>query len=348
MNLFSLHGKWYENNENRLTSNVLFFLSEFRDALLPPFWEKHLSQVPVEARAFTKARIRFQVHDQGKYPDAEIIIGDDTRILVECKIKSNEAGREQLQEYATRLMGSQAVYPKHHLLVITQTDQRVAIKTHAAQIEQATGFPAQAITAVQWREIIETFIQAKDQAKNPVLSRLLIMFLQELQTTMYNRIDIDQRPLSDLNEVVLTSQDAHFYDMALTNCVFWPRNKFSPSQFVGYYFTKSCPEHGGTLSHIARIKHLWHDVTIDEVLTAIPEFRNIPKATEFAKTAAIIYKPGHPDKFTIGITHAPILLPRPIPYNHSQDQLLNPYILPGKTTTLAKVLSATSLADLRL
>jgi len=28
---------------------------------------------------------------------------------------------------------------------------------------------------------------------------------------MYNRIDIDQRPLSSLNEVVLTSQGDHFF-----------------------------------------------------------------------------------------------------------------------------------------
>jgi len=153
-------------------------------------------------------------------------------------------------------------------------------------------------------------------------------------------------PMSDLNEVVLTAQSADFFEMALTNGVFWPKNKFSPSLFVGYYFTKLCPSHGGTLSHIARIKHLWHDVTINEVLTAIPEFKNIPGATTFAQNAATLYQPGNATKFAIAITHAPILLPLPVPFNPTRDKSLNPKILPGRTTTLAKVLSATSLADL--
>lgn len=347
MNLFSLHGKWYENNENRLTSNVLFFLSEFRRALLPPFFANCLSQVSVVSRALTKARIRFQVYDQGKYPDAEIIVGDDTRILVECKIKANAVGREQLQHYAQRLIDSRDIYPRHHLLVITQTDQRAAIEAHAAQIEQVTGFPAQAITTVQWREVIQTFILAASKAADPVLSRLLTMFLEELQTTMYNRIDIDQLPLSSLNEVVLTSQDDNFFDMALTNRVFWPRYNFSPSQFVGYYFTRSCRSYGGTLSHIARIKHLWHDVTIDEVLTAIPEFSTIPGAATFAAKAATIYQPGSPTQFAIGITDAPFPLTRPIPFDPNRDRSLVPNILPGRTTTLAKILSAMSLEDLK-
>jgi hypothetical protein len=348
MNLFTLHGKFYENNENRLTSNVLFFLSEFRRALLPPFWANWLSQVPVESCALAKAQIRFQVYDQGKYPDAEIIVGDDTRILVECKIKANVVGREQLQHYAERLMDSRALYPRHHLLVITQTDQRAAVEAYAAQIEQMTGFPAQAITAVQWREVLQAFILAESQAADPVLSRLLTMFLEELQTTMYNRIDIDQLPLFRLNEVVLTSQSDEFFDMALTHRVFWPKSNFSPSQFVGYYFTMPCRSYAGTLSHIARIKHLWHNVTIDEVLTAIPEFKNIPEADKFAAQAATIYGPGDPTQFAIGITDAPILLPRAIPYNSSRDQLIHPNILPGRATTLAKVLSAKSLEDLRL
>lgn len=37
MDLFSLHGKWYENNENRLTSNVLFFFDTFKDIVLMEF-----------------------------------------------------------------------------------------------------------------------------------------------------------------------------------------------------------------------------------------------------------------------------------------------------------------------
>ena len=34
LNLFQLHGKWFENNENRVTSSLLFFLNEFKVPLL--------------------------------------------------------------------------------------------------------------------------------------------------------------------------------------------------------------------------------------------------------------------------------------------------------------------------
>ena len=59
MNLFSLHGKYFEDNENRFTANVLFMLSEFRSTFLPAFLQR--CGAPLTLSSCSKVRIRFQV-----------------------------------------------------------------------------------------------------------------------------------------------------------------------------------------------------------------------------------------------------------------------------------------------
>ena len=51
LNLFSLHGDYYQNNENRLTANALFLLSEFRHLLMPPFLDRLKLPAPAKRQA---------------------------------------------------------------------------------------------------------------------------------------------------------------------------------------------------------------------------------------------------------------------------------------------------------
>lgn len=102
---------------------------------------------------------------------------------------------------------------------------------------------------------------------------------------MYNKIDINSINVGKLDEVVLTTQDRKFYHMALEDNVFWPKNNFRPSQYVAYYFTDNCPNYRKKLTHIAKVKYMFHNVTIDEVLTSIPEFQELPNFSRFKQRA---------------------------------------------------------------
>ena len=344
MNIFSLHGKWFENNENRLTSNILFFLDQFRVELLVPFIQTFLPMINLSSKNLNRCRISFQVYDSGVIPDAEIILDSDTRILLESKIRSNIIGYDQIEEYCNRLKSTEVNYPNYYLLIITQTDQKSKISQFANEVEKKGIISSERILSCQWKDVINLF---KDYNRsNIILKKLMEMFLEEVEKTVYNRIDIDSLPLSQLHEIVLTTQKPEFFDMALEDCVFWPYANFSPSQYVAYYFTKDCKNYGGTISHIARIKHIWHDVTIDEVFSSIPEFNNIPDFNRFKQRAERIYQQGDPTLFAIAITEKPVELRLPIPFKHQKGNKLHPNILPGRHTTMAKLLEARTLEDL--
>lgn len=346
MNIFSLHGKWYEDNENRLTSNVLFFLDQFRNHLLEPFLKHFLPHLQLDKKLIKSCRIRFQVYDSGKIPDAEITIGNDTRILIESKVKSNIISFEQVEEYCVRLKNSIINYPNYYLFIITQTNQTPLIANYSYKIENKGIVTADKVCSSQWRVIIDLLKGCSQKSSDPVLKKLMHMFTEEVQNVMYNRIDIETLPIKDLYDVVLTTQNSSFFNMALEDWVFWPYSNFSPAQYVAYYFTKDCTLYGKTISHIARIKYIWHDVTIDEVLSSIPEFNALPNFDRFKQRAVDIYTPGSSEQFAIAITDEPIKLKNPILFDSRHKRKLHPNILPGRHTTLAKILTANTFDDL--
>lgn len=202
------------------------------------------------------------------------------------------------------------------------------------------------ILHTQWKEILELFKNTMLKSKNYFLNGLIKMFLEEVENTLYNRIDIKSMSVKELNEVVLTTQNENFYEMALQDHVFWPYSNFTPSQYVAYYFTKSCPKNSMLISHIAQIKYIWHNVTIDEVITSIPEFRKLPNFERFKERALKIYNQGKENQFAIAITEKPIKLKKPIKYKYEKNYKLNPNILPGRHTTLSKLLQADIVEDL--
>ena len=118
LNLFSLHGKYFQDDENRFTANFLFLLSESRTLLLPALL-KDLN-LDLSERDLAAAHIVFQSHlpTGADIPDAEIRLGDDLHILLEAKIGQNALASDQIRRYATYLAGTSCA--QKCLLCVTQ------------------------------------------------------------------------------------------------------------------------------------------------------------------------------------------------------------------------------------
>jgi hypothetical protein len=123
LNLFSLHGKYFDDDENRFTANILFLFSEFRSSFLPAFLDR--CGAPPARNTCTGARIRFQVPHRSvsgnvRIPDGEIRLDDDLHVLIEAKIGNNPLMIDQITDYAAHLATSSARNRK--LVCITQMD----------------------------------------------------------------------------------------------------------------------------------------------------------------------------------------------------------------------------------
>lgn len=339
MNIFSLHGKWYQNNENRLTSNFLFFLDKFREEILKIIFENYFSKLN-----YLAAKIKFQVYDNGDIPDGEII-SNSTRILFESKINNNIISKGQIDKYIEKLNLSEKNYPEKFLVIITQTYQKKIVESYYIDLNNIKGVK---IIYIQWKEIIELFKNTKKKSKDNFLINMIEMFLKEVENILYNRIDIEKLSLEEMHEVVLTTQNNKFEDMALKYNVFWPKNNFSASQFVAYYFTKDCKNTPKTVGYIAKIKHIWHNITIQEVLTSVPEFEKIPNFEEFKNLALNLYSEDSNSQFAIAITESPIKLKNPIPYakNPNGKNRNHPNIISGQHTSFKNILTADNLEEL--
>jgi hypothetical protein len=351
MNLFSLHGKWFSDNENRLTSTLLYFLSDFRDEVLSNFLGKIFPETKTNKITLKKTIINFQPYDDGKFPDAEIILDGRIRILIEAKINNNTIQENQIANYLDRLIKSSQEFPEFFLLIITQTDQKIHSQNLVNLIKLKNQYPSleKQIICVQWKEILKLLIEIKLKTKDKVLYKLLSMFIEEVGYTLYNKIVIEDYKVKDLSEVVIATQNKQFSKMALENNVFWPYANITPSQYVGYYFIKEIDSNlSMNLAYIAKIKFLFHNVTIAEVLDSIEDFNdfNINDLKTFKTRALEIFNLNDPKTFPIAITEKPIKLPRKIPYLHSDQKKWKPNIIPGWTTTISKLFLANELEDL--
>ena len=359
-NIFELHGKWYENNENRITSCFLFFLNESKTILLRQLIKLAFPKLSISGPELLNAKIDFQPHISGKIPDAEILFKKKKiRILIEVKIGGNSIDKSQLVEYAKRLHETKGLFPNPKLLVITQINEKLNVSKIAKDIEKMGYLHATDVYYLQWKKILDLFknvidydkldkidILVKKGEKVDYLPRIMQLFIKEVERTMYNRIEISKLPLEELDEVVLTTQDDNFMDMAINDNVFWPSVNFAPSQFVAYYGLASnklfSPK---KISYIARVQYLFHNVTINELPT-IPQFSKLSTFKSFLKKAHKLYSPGSPNPFAIAITEDPIPLSNPIPYIYKKVYRLNPRIIPGRKTTLSKIITAKCMEDL--
>jgi len=362
LNLFSLHGRYFENDENRFTANVLFLLSEFRSTFLPAFLER--CSVPVARNACAGARIRFQAPHRSsagnvRIPDGEIRLADDLHLLIEAKIGSNPLGADQIADYAAHLATSLA--GKTKLVCITQTDcftingRSVPFEDLKAVVEPAIVPPGTCLW-LRWFEVLDVLKASmclspeqirKDQGR--IASgrtveygrRLSALFLEEVETAMYDRKEIDWLPHGDIEDVVLSVQKPWFMDVALRHRVWFPNNLGGrASHYVAHYETADQGNRNPSqIAYVARNRIMWNRITIQEAMT-IPELQHAftdPVVGDEVRT----WPPE--SKHCIVLTDEPVRLREPLRLG-SKRFLAK--IMPGRFVSLPVLRNAQSVDDL--
>jgi hypothetical protein len=362
LNLFSLHGKYFDDDENRFTANVLFLFSEFRSSFLPAFLDR--CGAPPARNTCTGARIRFQVPHRSasgdvRIPDGEIRLDDDLHVLIEAKIGNNPLMLDQITDYATHLATSSARSRK--LVCITQMDcfcirgLNVTFEELKVQVEPAI-VPAGTCVWLRWFEVLDILKSSlgltpeninKDErriaaGKDVAYGRRLgALFLKEVETAMYDRKEIDSLPHGDVEDVVLSVQNGWFMDVALRHRVWFPNNLGGrASRYVAHYETAdSGNQNPSQIAYMARNRSMWNRITIQEAVT-VPELQHA-----FADPVVMAEVGTWPpeSKHCIVLTDEPVRLREPLQLG-SKRFLAR--IMPGRFVSLPVLRNAHSIDDL--
>ena len=362
MNLFSLHGKYFEDNENRFTANVLFMLSEFRSTFLPAFLQR--CGAPLTSSSCSKVRIRFQVPHRAasgdvRIPDGEVRLEDDFHLLIEAKVGSNPLTAEQITDYAIHLATSPARNMK--LVCITQMDcfcignRSVTFDELKGEVEPAIVPPGTCVW-LRWFEVLDvlkaslqlTPEQIKRDQRGVAAGRdvgygrrIGALFLEEVETTMYDKKEIDLLPHGEIEDVVLAVQTGWFMDAALRHRVWFASNLGGrAARYVAHYETLDRANPNPTqIAYLARNRSMWNRITIQEART-VPELQHMfsdPRVIEEVAT----WPPEV--KHCIVLTDEPVRLREPL---HLGDRRNLAYIMRGHFVSLPRLYNAHTIDDL--
>ncbi len=358
LNLFSLHGRYFRDDENRFTAQILFLLSEFRSDLLPGF----LDLAGVRVRSLDLSRLliafqsRFATYEDIDIPDADLRLDDELHVLVEAKIGSNGLGLEQLRSYARHLRDSRARVRR--LVCVTQVDDRRQF-TEIARALEPSHLPRGTMVYLRWFQVLDLIKSALgvDDSGNtgtdrrvrrgrPVDygQRLATLFLREVQQTMYDRKVIDLLPAGDLDDVLLTTQNRWFMDVAKRHRVWFPSGKhvhgFRPARYVAYYETGDGENaHPKQIAYLARNKIVWSRIALGDAKRLV-ELRHLFADAAVRKEISGWY--GDDETFHVGLTEPPIKLRRPIPLGSRNVAR----VLVGRRYSLVDLMNARSIDDL--
>jgi hypothetical protein len=362
VNLFSLHGKYFEDNENRFTANVLFMLSEFRSTFLPAFLQR--CGAPLTSSFCSKVRIRFQVPHRAasgdvRIPDGEVRLEDDFHLLIEAKVGSNPLTADQITDYATHLATSPARNMK--LVCITQMDcfcignRSVTFDELKGEVEPAIVPPGTCVW-LRWFEVLDVLKSSlqltPEQIKRDQRQvargrdvgygrRIGALFLEEVETTMYDKKEIDLLPHGEIEDVVLSVQNGWFMDVVLRHRVWFPNNLGGrAARYVAHYETADrANSNPSQIAYIARNRTMWNRITIQEART-VPELQHMfsdPRVIEEVAT----WPPEN--KHCIVLTDEPVRLQEPLLLG--QKRFLAK-IMPGRFVTLPVLCNAHTIDDL--
>ena len=362
LNLFSLHGKYFEDDENRFTANVLFLLSEFRSTFLPAFANR--CGVAMPATSCNRMRIRFQVPHRSasgdiRIPDGELRLDDDLHVLLEAKVGSNPLTATQITDYARHLATSLARDMK--LVCITQMDcfcigeRIVTFEELKAEVEPSIVPPGTCVW-LRWFEVLDvlktslglTPDQIKKDRRRVVngkgveyAQRMGALFLEEVETTMYDKKEIDSLPHGEVEDVVLSVQNGWFMDVALRHRVWFPNNLGGrPSRYVAHYETADpANPNPSQIAYVARNRTMWNRITIQEART-IQELQHAFSDPRVIDEVANWPPEG---KHCIVLTDPPTCLPQPLQLG---EKKFLARIMPGRFISLPVFCSARSIDDL--
>jgi len=330
MNIFSLHGKYFRNDENRLTANVLFLLAESRQAFLNAFMVA--IGVRLQPSELSRAEVVFQSRAQMPtgvdIPDGEIRVGDAVHVLIEAKIGTNRLSVSQIRRYAERLSVSCA--RRRRLVCLTQINEEESFNRIRHEIESGI-LPKGSCKWMPWHRVLRILRQATGSEagvlqkteravragrKPDHTQRMAALFLEEVESTMYIRKDIDEMARGELDDVVVHTQQPWFMEAARRHRLWFPSGALRygprPAQYVAYYETGSAQnENPKSIAYIARNLTSWSRITANDA-KEIPAFQALLKDKKLRHEIDSwdLDKGG---TFHLCLTDAPIKLKRPIP-----------------------------------
>jgi hypothetical protein len=339
-NIFSAHGAHYADNENRLTANLIFFLSEFRPTILAAFM-RELGLV-LTAGDLSRMRITFQprvLAGRGvDIPDARLQLDDELVVLIEAKIGNNPLGLDQLRRYARVLTVSNAKTKR--LVCITQIDEtrtfqeiKGAIEPYILRVGDCRYF--------RWHQLLESMKKSTRLSREAMVAsdrrimrgarvdygqRLMTLLLREVERTMYDKKVVDEIPSGELQDVVITTQEPWFMDMAKRHRVWFPsgetRHGLRSTRYVAYYEV----DHPGNenrkhIAYVARNLVYWNAITMSEALT-LPELAHVFADKEAREEMEQWPNEREHHTFHIVLTEPPMRLKKPIPLRRNYARVL--------------------------
>ena len=359
LNIFSLHGKYFRNDENRLTANFLFLLSELRSTAMPEFLR--LVNVPYEGLDLAKIRVAFQSHVATAsgigIPDGELRLGDQVHLLIEAKIGHRHLTSSQLNRHARYLSQSEAATKR--MVCITQVDERARFDSIVASLEPEI-LPPNTCYYVRWYQLLESIkrslglswqIQADTDRR--ILhgrevdygQRITTLFLKEVEQSMYYKRIIDEIPSGGLDDVVVTTQKSWFMKVARHHRVWFPSGSLEyglrPSKYVAYYETADgSNENPSAISYLARNRIWWSRISVSDARQH-RELKRFFADNDVAHTISSWYE--DTGTFHLVLTEKPVKLRRPIPLGKNRKYAR---VLSRRRYSLTDLMNAATVDDL--
>jgi len=358
LNLFSLHGKHFRNDENRLTANLAVMLNEARKSFMPTF----LGHIGISASTTEVQKVKIalqQAHtheDARSILDATLTLGSHFSVVIESKVGRNSIDVNQAVKYA-RWLASSSV--EERVLVFITQIREPTVEHEVRCALQNAGLNEVRCKFLLWREIFamlriaerlspDGFNKCEQRIrkglKTSSVERLSYLFLDEVEKMAFELSVVDDLIVGEVTDVVIQVQDEWFMDVALEHDIWFPPSQsvhgLKPAKYVAYYQTKDnvkrLPKH---ITHIARIVKVWKRVSFEDVRT-LPEFEAFLANEKLASEVATFKnKEG---LFHIALTEKAIALTHPIPLgNPSTAQFLA-----KKRFPFTRMLSAKTTDDL--
>jgi len=353
INLFSLHGTYFRNDENRLTGNTIFLLSENRRTFLRSF----LAELGFNCTnaQLASAKVDFQRRDDLGIPDAEIIVDEDIHIVIEAKIGKRRLGNEQIERYADYLATKKATSKK--LVCITQLNDLKRFNAIKSKIKLKS-LPASSFKYLQWHQVLDILQRSiginneshimldKAIRKGKQIryaERIASQFIRELENTMYDKKIVDQLTCK-IDDVSIATQEPWYMKVALKQRVWFPSSRLpygrQPSKYVAYYETdREGNKNRKTITYIAKNLIYWNRITYSDARQQ-QELKHLFSDKDIDKVIAKWRF--DEDTFHIVLTDKPVKLARPIPLGIRNLART----LAKRKCSFAELLSAKSIDDL--